>query len=228
MSQLRDGAVTDALSFLRSTPSGSVTDALTRLGVRGNMVNIRPARGFEDCRLVGPALTVEIKPKRRNGPRGLTPYDIYYQSAPGKVVVIAGLGLDLALTGDNQAHTASVRGMLGLVIDGGARDVAGIRKLQLPLFYTGAQTKLSHDTHEISAFDVPVVAGGVLVNPGDIIVADEDGVVVIPKNLLEEVVEHIKSVERIEEQLGEAIAKGAPLTEIRTLIAEKRAPVKAS
>jgi regulator of RNase E activity RraA len=217
--------LTEALEFLRQTPSGCVTDALTRLGVNGNLVNIRPARGFEDFRLVGPALTIEIKPKRRKGPRGLTPYDIYYQSEPGKVVVIAGLGLDLAFTGDNQAHTAKVRGMLGLVIDGGSRDVAGIRSLPLPLWYTGAQTRLSHDTHEISAFDVPVVAGGVLVNPDDIVVADEDGVVVIPKDLLEEVVEHIKSVASFEEKLEEAISSGAPLAQIRELIAQKRAPV---
>ena len=226
MNSTNEQAMAASLEFLRQTPTGFVTDALNRLGVNGCMVNIRPARGFEDVRLVGPALTIEFKPRKRSGPRGLTPYDIYYQSEPGKVVVMAGLGHDLVFTGDNQAHVAKVRGMLGLVIDGGARDVAGIRSLGLPLWYKGAQTKLAQDALEITAYDVPVVAGGVLVNPGDIVVADEDGVVVVPADLLDEVVEHIRAVSHIEEQLEEAIARGAPLEEIRALIARKRSPAK--
>lgn len=216
----------EALELLRQTPSGDVTDALSRFGVVGNMTSIRPARGFEDIRLVGPALTIEIRPKKRTGPRGITPYDIYAASEPGKVVVIAGQGNEMTFTGDNQAHMAQVRGMLGLVIDGGARDVAGIRKLGLPLWFKGAQTKSEHATHEISAYNVPVVAGGTVVNPEDIIVADEDGVVVIPGDLLHEVLGHIESVTSIEEELDQLITRGAPVSEIRELLAKKRATVK--
>jgi 4-hydroxy-4-methyl-2-oxoglutarate aldolase len=215
----------ETLAFLRETPTGFITDALSSLGVYGNMTSIWPARGFEDVRLVGPALTIDFQPTQIRSTRALTPYEIYDQAEPGKVVVIAAQGQERMFMGDNQAHMAKSRGMLGFVVDGGVRDVAGIRQLGLPLYYKGAQTRGSEGINRAGAFNVPVVAGGTLVNPDDIIVADEDGVVVIPASLVGNVVELVTAIAAIEEEIDQAIDQGVSMAELNVLLAKKKSPL---
>jgi len=212
------------LNTLRDTPTGYVCDALNKLGLSGAMRSIRPARGFEDMRLVGPALTLEIKPVTGFTGKNLSPYEIYAGAKPGQVSVIAGGGLEKVYTGDNQANMAKSHGIAGLVIDGGARDVAGIRGLGLPLWYTGAQTERHEPGTVISAVNVPVTVGGIVVNPDDIIVADEDGVVVIPLHALDAVMTQVIVISEIEEEMDKLIARGASLNEIQALTARKSAP----
>lgn len=228
MSDSAVGSLEETFAFLRQTPTGFITDALSSLGVYGNMVSIRPARGFEDARLVGPALTIDFQPTQIKSTRALTPYEIYDQAEPGKVVVIAAQGQERMFMGDNQAHMAKVHGMLGFVVDGGVRDVAGIRELGLPLYYKGSQTRGSEGVNRPGAFNVPVVAGGVLVNPDDIIVADEDGVVVIPASLLDQVVALAAAIMEIEEEIDQAIERGVPMDELNVLLAKKKSPVPKS
>lgn len=196
---------------------------MTKLGLSGTMRSIRPARGFEDTKLVGPALTLEIKPSAGFDGKSLSPYDIYADAEAGQVSVVAGNGIEKIYTGDNQATLAKTYGLAGFVIDGGARDIAGIRRLGMPLWYKGSQTTSGGTV--VSAVNVPVTAGGVLVNPGDIIVADEDGVVVIPAEKLNAVMEQVAFIKDIEEALELLIKDKAPLAEIRALLAQKSAPV---
>jgi regulator of RNase E activity RraA len=213
----------ETLDFLRNTPTGVINDALGLAGLKGAVVGIHPARGFEDARIAGPALTVSYARSKGIGQFPKSMYDVYYEAEPGKVVVMAGGGEAYSFSGDNQANAAKQHGFEGIVIDGGCRDVAGIRALGMPLYVTAVTTRVNVGEFDIVGVDVPVQIGGILVNAGDIVVADEDGVMVIPQERLDEVVENIRTVNSIEEQMEAAITAKRPVAEIKALLAKKKA-----
>lgn len=212
----------ETLAILRKTPTGVVHDALGLAGIKGAVVGIRPARGFEDAHIVGPALTTAYALTRGTGAYPRSVYDVLYEAEPGQVLVVAGGGADYAFTGDNQANAAKAHGFEGMVIDGGARDIAGIRAVGLPLFITAPSTRVTAGYLDLVAVNEPVQIGGIVVNPGDIVVGDEDGVVIIPRQALATVVENIKTVTEIEEQMEKAINEGRPVEEVKALLAKKK------
>lgn len=212
----------ETLDLLRNTPTGVINDALGLAGVKGSVVGIHPARGFEDVRIAGPALTVLFAPAKGVGAYPKSMYDVYYEAEPGQVVVMAGGGAAYSFSGDNQAHAAKQHGFVGMVIDGGCRDISGIRALGMPLYLTAPTTRVNVGNYDVVGVNVPVQIGGVLVNPGDVICADEDGVIVVPQEVLGTIAEHIRTVNSIEEQMEAAIAAKRPVEEIKALLAKKK------
>lgn len=125
--------------------------------------------------LIGTALTV----KTRHGDN-LAVHAALKLARPGDVIVVDGGGdISQALIGEIiMVHAQSI-GVAGFVIDGAIRDVAAIRKGDLPCFARGVTHKGPYK-HGPGAVNVPVSIGGMVVNPGDLIVGDEDGVIAIP------------------------------------------------
>jgi regulator of RNase E activity RraA len=108
----------------------------------------------------------------------------------GDVIVVAAGGIvERALCGDMSATRFQAKGIAGVVIDGATRDVRGTRELRFPIFARGVTPRSNHYPQELDhgAVNVPVVCGGVLVRPGDIIIGDDDGVVVVPLEMAEEI-----------------------------------------
>src|ERR1700733_4132361 len=125
-------------------------------------------------RLAGPAYTV------RCGPRdNLMLHAAIYRAPPGTVVVVEGGDTTFALAGGNVCAVAQKRGLRGFVLDGAIRDLAEIRAIQFPVFARGV-TPVAGGKNFIGALNTPVRCGGVVVAPGDVVVGDEDGIVVIP------------------------------------------------
>jgi regulator of RNase E activity RraA len=139
--------------------------------------------------------------------------------------VIDGKGVDGHFTGDNQGECAKRQGLKGVVVYGGARDIAGYREIEMPLYYTGSATRANPNELQLSAYNVPIEIGGVLVKPGDVIMADEDGVVAIPAESLEVVMQDMKVIFEVEESMGKAIQRDAPLEEIIAIISKKKPKV---
>ncbi len=212
----------ETLDLLRRTPTGIINDALGLAGVKGAVAGIRPARGFEDMRIAGPALTIDYAPAKGIGAYPRSIYEVYYEAAAGQVVVMAGHGADYAFTGDNQAHAAKQHGIAAIVIDGGARDVAGIRAVGMPLFITAPSPRVHNGVYDVVGVNVPVQIGGVQVNPGDVVVGDEDGIVVIPQQILATVVENVRIVTDVEDQMEIAIKNRRPVEELKALLAKKK------
>ena len=131
-------------------------------------------------RIAGPAFTV----KCGKGDH-LSLHAAIYQARPGDVLVVETDG-DFATTGGNVCAIAQQRGIAGMIIDGVIRDVAEIRTLQFPVYARGVMPKPAAKEQFIP-FNQPIVCGGVRVNAGDTIVADEDGIAVIPAAQLAEV-----------------------------------------
>ena len=125
-------------------------------------------------RIAGPAYTVSCAPGDN-----LMLHAAIYRATPGSVIVVKAGDLDYAMSGGNVCATAQKRGIVGFVIDGVIRDVAEVRELQFPVFARGAMpipgTKQGPGTLQNT-----IICGGVQVDPGDIVVADEEGIAVIP------------------------------------------------
>ena len=210
------------LARLRRTPTAAINDALAMSSLKGSAFGILPSRGFEDANIAGPALTVRYAPTRGHGALAKSMYDIFYEAEPGQVVVVDGGGAEYSFFGDNQAHTAKVAGMEAVVVDGYSRDVAGIRALGLPLYIKGPTTRIQTGLYDLVGYNVPVQIGGVVVNPGDIVVGDEDGVIVIARDNLDLVLENLAVIDQLEVDLEPAIAERRPVSEIKALLARKK------
>jgi regulator of RNase E activity RraA len=131
-----------------------------------------------DVRMAGPALTVLAEDDH------LPVFSALAEAAPGEVMVIATNGGRLAVLGELFATEARRRGVAGVVIDGYCRDVAGLRRVGLPVFARGT-IPASGTTVSRAPLRAPVRCGGLVVAPGDIVFGDDDGVVIAAAGRIE-------------------------------------------
>ena len=155
---------------------------------------IKPVYPIE--RVAGPAVTA-----RSMVADYLTPVAAIDYAEPGDVIVIDVKGYkDAAIWGDLAAKSCKLRGIAAVVIDGAVRDSRGIQKLQVPHF-SRAVTPNSGDCSVLGDINVPIQCGGVVVNPGDIVVGDADGVVVVPQAKATQILEKVKKQAEAEKNL---------------------------
>jgi regulator of RNase E activity RraA len=135
--------------------------------------------------------------------------------APGDVAVLAcGGSSRIAPWGELLTTASRARGAAGCVTDGYVRDIRQIRGLRFPVFHAGIAPLDSKGRGEMTAMDVPVRLAGVAVAPGDVVVGDADGVVIVPRAIAADAVQRaLTKVER-EDHTREALAAGATLAEV--------------
>ena len=174
----------DAVRRLARCYTGLVADALGKLGVMHH--EMKPvATGM---RLCGPAITY-------CGDDMLARKAAYELARPGDVVVLAAGGSrDYACFGDFSATVLRGRGAAGVVIDGAARDVEGIVRLGLPVFARAVTPRNRHYPagSEHCSVNLPVTCAGVVVNPGDVVIGDADGVVVVPREVVADLADQLE------------------------------------
>jgi 4-hydroxy-4-methyl-2-oxoglutarate aldolase len=202
------------LARLADLTASAVSDALDRLGIAGQCSGIMPLdRSF---RLVGRAWTL------RYGPAGHEPGsvgDYIDELGPGQVVVLDNQSrLDVTVWGDLLTTTASARGVAGTVIDGVCRDIGRSLELAYPIFSRGHWMRTGKDRVRVEQTGEPVAIGGVRVEPDDLLLGDADGLVAIPAARADEVIAAALEIERAEDAIREAIARGASLSEARAAV----------
>lgn len=190
--------------FRRSTVA-SVADAVDQIvGKRGYMSHtIRPV---VPGKIVGRATTSLVQPAT---PDKATPalstkhsVEMIDNAKPGAIgVIVMEDGLDVAAIGGLMGTAAKSRGMAGMILDGGVRDVAELRDLNLPTYAASVSPATAVGRWASVARDVPVECGGVVVTPGDIIVAGEDGVVVVPSARAAEVLKRAQEIDERETKM---------------------------
>jgi regulator of RNase E activity RraA len=142
-------------------------------------------------------------------------FEIIDSCEKGEVIVIdAGGYMSCDVWGGLTSTAAKVRGLAGAVVDGAVRDVSEIRELEFPVFAKGIVPASPTGRLQIMAHNITITCGGVLVNPGDIILGDDDGVVVIPKEKAEKVLELTKSLSQAEKKVKDAILRGVPSAKV--------------
>jgi 4-hydroxy-4-methyl-2-oxoglutarate aldolase len=215
------GISSEAMETLKQVSTGMVIDALAMAGIQGGVPDVRPARGAEDARVVGPATTILFGQPDPGAPK-MSVYRAISNSEPGSVLVMDGRGLNRHFTGDNQGEWAKRHGLLAVVVYGGARDIAGYRDMGMPLYCVGSATADKPKDLQVAGHNVPVDLGGIPVKQGDIIVADEDGVVVVPAEALGTVMDNLRIMFEVEEGMSRAIKAGGPVEKIEAVIAKKK------
>lgn len=175
--------MTDYTAFQQLSPT-TLADVLSRDRVMD--IGIRPL-WQEMPRIAGPAYTVRCAPGDN-----LMLHAAIYRAAPGAVIVVEAGDVDYAVAGGNVCAVAQKRGIVGFIIDGVIRDLAEARANRFPVFARGV-IPIPGGKEVIGALDGPVRCGGVQVAPGDVVVADEEGIVVVPAAQLEAVLAHAQA-----------------------------------
>lgn len=147
-------------------------------------------------RISGPAFTVEMV-----GGENLSLHRAIYEAPEGSIIVAQSNTMDYAVIGGNVALIAKKRGIRGFVIDGLVRDIGEIRENKVSIFGRGVIPMPGGKKNAVPV-NIPIIAGGISVNPGDIIVADEEGVAVIPKDNAEEIYYQTKTNVEKEKELS--------------------------
>jgi regulator of RNase E activity RraA len=173
----------DLVAQFRRVEVASVSDAIEQIMGKKMYMTHRMQPIFVS-KFAGFARTVQLKKDEGNkDPNALNGMlEAIDQGGPDSVYVMAVEdGEDIAGMGGLMGTAMAARGYTGAVIDGGVRDVAYLRKIGFPVFATGIVPSTSVHHYRFAGSQIPLVCNGVPVNPGDIVVADSDGVVVVPK-----------------------------------------------
>jgi 4-hydroxy-4-methyl-2-oxoglutarate aldolase len=160
-----------------------------------------------DVRMAGPALTIVAEDDH------LPVFSALADARPGEVLVVATGEGRRAVCGELFATEAKRRGLAGIVIDGLCRDHAGLRRNGLPMFARGT-TPMAGSVVSRAALRSRVGCGGVEVAPGDIVFADDDGVVIAPASRFEAALEAAEGVARAERAILKQLARGGTLHDL--------------
>ena len=152
--------------------------------------------GSKTERISGPAFTVEMV-----AGENLALHRAIYEAPVEAIIVAQSNTTDYSVIGGNVTAIAQKRGIKGFIIDGTVRDIREIRELKMPMFARGVLPMPGSKKNAVPV-NIPIIAGGIKVNPEDIIVADEEGIVVIPKHKAEEIYEQTKINVEKEKQMG--------------------------
>lgn len=191
------------------SPSCLVTDARRRVGAIGGLLPVVPSH-----KIAGPALTIDLSIDDL-----VDCMPVLTLAQPGDVIVVACHETRrTAMWGGLMATLSQKIGVAGGIVDGAIRDVDEIRDLGFPVWYRSTVPRASptavHDRTEPVGVNVPVVVDGQVINPGDIVVADENGIAVVPADLAPDILDGTRTQMEKERVIREKIASGATVAEL--------------
>ena len=208
----------ETLDLLRQASTATISYQLTKRGIsRTFMVGPQPLRPEE--RMAGIAFTLRYVPSREDLSAGVH-YDnrtnvqrlAVERVGPGEVLVIDARGeIGAGTLGNILTARLRARGAAGIVTDGAFRDAAAVAEEPIPTYCAAANALLSSVAHYPADLQVPIGCGGVLVMPGDVVVGDGDGVLVIPGRLADDVARDAAEQEALEAYVLTKIRAGAEL-----------------
>jgi regulator of RNase E activity RraA len=218
MDRLQEGARMTELSAatreaLLRVGTSTLTGTLSRRGLRNVFLqDVWPIRP-DLPRMVGLAFTMRFVPFREDRTvRGSLQQKAMEECPPGHVLVVDARGdARAASAGDLFVGRLKARGCAGIVTDGGLRDTEGIAKTGLPAYHRRPSSPPSGIVHQPIDLGLPIACGGVAVYPGDVLVGDADGVVVIPSDIADAVAEEALASTLYDEFAEEEIARGRSL-----------------
>jgi regulator of RNase E activity RraA len=185
----------------------NLSDAMDQVGLRGAVIGIRPLFGM--TKVIGRAVTIKItaagmtKSKRHLG------VDAIASAQPGDVICIDNRGdLYNNCWGEILSYAAKQKGVSGVVVDGAARDIDVCREIGFPVFARGVVPITARGRIVQEDFNCPIRLGDVQARPGDIVVGDVNGIVVIPTEKLDEVLTAAETILNKELQMRADILAG--------------------
>lgn len=204
------------LARLHGVSSATATLILLKKGIRAMCISSAKPLNPANCRFVAEAYTLRFIPMREDlsvpevmANPDYAPRKVVEEVPAGAALVIDARGnLEAGVIGGILATRLKLRGCAAIVTDGAVRDSAELMTCGVPVFCAGSTAPASLTCHFGADYQVPVGCGGVAVIPGDILIGDEDGVVVIPRAMAAEVADLGLEQERLEEFLTGLVRDG--------------------
>lgn len=216
---------------LQTVSTATISTALFKLGLKNQFIQgVEPLVKGKPT-MVGEAFTLRYIPARED----LNPISVFkdpqhpqrvaVETCPaGAVLVIdSRKNSRAASAGSILASRLMVRGVAGMVTDGGFRDSAEIAKLTLPTYHNRPSAPTNLTLHQAIDVNVPIGCGDVAIFPGDVIVGDDDGVIVIPAHLANQIAEEAVRMTLYEDFVTEKVLKGTSIVGLYPLTSEKYA-----
>jgi regulator of RNase E activity RraA len=226
----------ELIQQLQNIGSATAAGELKRLGIRSAFM-VGPVCHSPGVTMVGPALTLQFMPKREDmypdaeyvNPEAQLHRHVLYHAQRGDVVVVDARGdLTSGVFGEMMMTYFAGKGGAGVVIDGCIRDSVEIKKLGIGLWLRGVTPNFHTQTNLMPfAVNVPIACGGVTVMPGDIVIADDDGAVVVPIELAPQLAKKASEHVEWEEFSRMKLAEGGDLRKYYPLTDEARAEYEA-
>lgn len=191
----------DLAARFHAVDTTAICDADKTVRVLDNAIRARSAT----TRVIGPAFTVRCQDDLLGVLRAIE------TAAPGDVVVVDGGGRELAFGGELFARGALVRGLAGIIVDGGYRDIGYVSGGPLPV-YSRSITPVAAPANRLGELQVPVTCGGVVVRPGDVVLADDEGVIVVDAERVAALLDAAAAIKATERRLIEKLAAGETLS----------------
>ena len=193
--------------------SCALSDALDRLGLSGAVSGIRPVTGLH--RIAGRVVTVKLVAASGQAMKQHLATAAIEASGPGDVLVIEHRSRDdCAGWGGILSRAARARRIEGTVVDGAVRDVDESREIGYPVFARGAVPTTARGRVVEQGWNLPIEVSGVTVYPGDFVIADGSGVVVVAKSRFEEVLAAAEEIAARERAMAEAVESGMPVSRV--------------
>lgn len=204
------------MDALRGLDSCLLSDALESIGAFGGVSGISPV--WPCGRIIGRAVTVQLRRLEPGETPAVGPHlgaRAIEAAAPGDVIVVAHDGRsDSAGWGGLLSAAALAAGVSGVVVDGACRDVDDASAFAFPLFARSVTPVTARGRTVEAATGSPVRIGSVPVHPGDVVVADASGVVVLPRDRVDEVIAKAEALARREAELLAALRRGVPPAQV--------------
>ena len=185
----------------------AVSDALDSLNLKGATWGVRPQ--WPCPKIAGRAVTMKIKPAGLQQPTqhlGTAPIEA---AQPGDVIVIDNGGkLEFSCWGGLLALSAKLKGVSGVVIDGASRDIDEARELEFPVYARGVVPMTARNRVVQESYNQEIQFAGVQCRPGDLVLADGSGIIIIPREKEEEVVAAAEAIYAKEQEMAAGIRKG--------------------
>ena len=207
------------LDQLKNMETGVITDSLKLLGMDGWMIDMHPVN--PEFRICGRAFTMQYTLEPDPSQNGYNYYLLLDEISPGDVIVLAANNCQYAIMGENMQHASKVMGAAGIILDGKNRDTAVIKQYDQHVFSRGSEIKFMPGNFKITAFNTQVNCAGTVVRPGDYIIGDADGVIVIPQNRMEDVLYQAEKIVSIETQMDTALENKLSMKECVGIIGQK-------
>lgn len=190
----------------------TISDALDKLGLTSAVHGIAP---LTLCRrITGRVMTVKLGPAQNGGPKRHLGAGAIMAASAGDVIVVEHDRLDVSGWGGLLTRGAIAKGLSGVIIDGAFRDIDEARELSFPVYGRAAVPITARGRVSEHSFNEPVTIGGVVVNPGDLVMADSSGIVFIPADRAEEIATEAETIFRLEQAMAFEIDAGKPIGDV--------------
>lgn len=194
--------VDELVELFLAVDTTAICDADKTTRVMDSAIRPRSAK----ARICGPAFTVRCRDDFLAVLRAVE------MASPGDVVVVDGGEREISLAGELFARGAIVRGLGGIIVDAGYRDMTYVSSCDLPV-YSRFVTPLAGTASKLGELQIPVTCGGVSVNPADIVLADDEGVIVVDPNAIRALLKSAADIKEAESKLVEQLNAGSTLSD---------------